>query len=49
MTKLSIIIPVYNEAQNINFFLERMIGEINKITGDYEIIFMIHLQMIQKI
>ncbi len=39
MTKLSIIIPVYNEAQNINFFLERMIGEINKITGDYEIIF----------
>ncbi len=39
MTKLSIIIPVYNEAQNINFFLERMIGEINKITDDYEIIF----------
>ena len=39
MTKLSIIIPVYNEAQNINFFLERMIVEINKITDDYEIIF----------
>ncbi len=39
MTKLSIIIPVYNEAQNINAFLDRMIREVIKITDDYEIIF----------
>ena len=39
MTKISVIIPVYNESQNINFFLERMVNEICKITNDYEIIF----------
>ena len=39
MTKISIIIPVYNESQNIKFFLERMVIEIEKITDDYEIIF----------
>ena len=39
MTKISIIIPVYNESQNINVFLERMVIEIEKITDDYEIIF----------
>ena len=39
MTKISIIIPVYNESQNINVFLDRMIIEISKITNDYEIIF----------
>jgi len=39
MIKLSILIPVYNEAQNINVFLERMIPEVIKITDNYEIIF----------
>ena len=39
MTKISIIIPVYNESQNINVFLQRMVIEIEKITEDYEIIF----------
>lgn len=39
MTKISIITPVYNESQNINVFLERMVIEIEKITDDYEIIF----------
>ena len=39
MTKISIIIPVYNESQNINVFVERMVIEIEKITDDYEIIF----------
>ena len=39
MTKISIIIPVYNESQNIKIFLERMVIEIEKITDDYEIIF----------
>ena len=36
---ISIITPVYNESQNINVFLERMVIEIEKITDDYEIIF----------
>lgn len=39
MTKLSIIVPVYNESENIRVFIERMTNEINKVTENYEIIF----------
>lgn len=39
MIDISIIIPVYNEAQNINVFVKRMINEVKRITNNYEIIF----------
>ena len=39
MSKLSIIVPVYNEAENIENFLKRTISTLVKINTDYEIIF----------
>ena len=39
MTKLSIVIPVYNEERNIKIFLDRLVPTLKKITKDYEIIF----------
>ena len=39
MTKLSIVVPVYNEEKNIKIFLDRLISTLIKITDDYEIIF----------
>ena len=39
MTKLSIIVPVYNEEYNIKPFLNRVELVLSKITSDYEIIF----------
>ncbi|MDC3044052.1 glycosyltransferase family 2 protein [Candidatus Pelagibacter sp.] len=39
MIDISIIIPVYNEAQNITVFVKRMTNEVKKITNNYEIIF----------
>ena len=39
MIDISIIIPVYNEAQNITVFVKRMTNEVKRITNNYEIIF----------
>ena len=39
MSKLSVIVPVYNEAENIENFLRRTISTLLKINIDYEIIF----------
>ena len=39
MIDISIIIPVYNEAQNVTVFVKRMTNEVKKITNNYEIIF----------
>ncbi|MDA9650330.1 glycosyltransferase family 2 protein [Candidatus Pelagibacter sp.] len=37
--KLSIVVPVYNEENNIKIFLERLKSTLNRINIDYEIIF----------
>ena len=39
MSKISVVIPVYNEEENIKTFLERTVATINKIKIDYEILF----------
>jgi len=39
MIDISIIVPVYNEAQNITVFVKRMTNEVKRITNNYEIIF----------
>lgn len=39
MSKISVVIPVYNEEENIKIFLERTVATINKIKIDYEILF----------
>tara|TARA_A100001035_G_C27771530_1_gene496639 strand:+ start:312 stop:1247 length:936 start_codon:yes stop_codon:yes gene_type:complete len=39
MTKLSIVVPVYNEEHNIKPFLHRTEKVLSKITPEYEIIF----------
>ena len=39
MTKLSIVVPVYNEEHNIKPFLNRTEKVLSKITAEYEIIF----------
>ena len=39
MVKLSIIIPAYNEGKNIYFNLNKIVSSINKVTKDFEIIF----------
>ncbi len=39
MIKISVIVPTYNEEQNIKTFVDRIIPTIKKITEDYEIIF----------
>ena len=41
MNKISVIIPVYNEAKNIKVFLDRLVKTLEKITQQYEIIFSI--------
>ncbi len=41
MTKISVITPVYNEEKNIRVFLKRIIGTLEKITNEYEIIFIL--------
>ncbi len=38
---ISVIVPVYNEEQNIKKFLERLIPVLKKINKDYEIIFVL--------
>jgi len=39
MTKLSIVVPTYNEEKNIKLFIERIVSTVQKITEKYEIIF----------
>ena len=39
MTKLSIVVPTYNEEKNIKIFIERIVSTVQKITEKYEIIF----------
>jgi len=39
MSKISVVVPVYNEEENIKTFLERTVATINKIKIDYEILF----------
>jgi len=42
MPKLSVVIPVYNEEQNIDPFLERLIPVLHQLTNDcYEILFVL--------
>ena len=36
MSKISVVIPVYNEEENIKTFLERTVATINKIKIDYQ-------------
>lgn len=39
MINISVIVPVYNEEQNINIFLDRLLSTITKLTENYEVIF----------
>lgn len=42
MNKLSIVSPIYNEEDNINIFIERIISSLNLLGNlDYEIIFVL--------
>ena len=41
LKKLSIIVPVFNEAKNITNFLSRLCLVLKKINSDYEIIFVL--------
>ena len=38
---ISVIVPVYNESENINLFLDRIIKVLEKATNEYEIIFIL--------
>ena len=38
---ISVIVPVYNESENINIFLERILSILKKIDVNYEIIFVL--------
>ena len=39
--KISVVVPVYNEEKNIDFFLEKLIINLKKIELDYEILFVL--------
>ena len=39
--KVSVVIPVYNEENNIKIFSDRLISTLEKIGTDYEIIFVL--------
>jgi len=41
LRELSIIVPVYKEELNISPFLKRLLPAVNKLTSDYEIIFVL--------
>jgi glycosyltransferase involved in cell wall biosynthesis len=41
LRNLSIIVPVYNEESNVLPFLKRLIPVIDKLTSDYEVIFVL--------
>ncbi|HNM32898.1 MAG TPA: glycosyltransferase family 2 protein, partial [Chitinophagales bacterium] len=36
---ISVIIPVYNEAQNLNVLYERLVNSVTSLTNNYELIF----------
>ena len=38
LPKLSIVVPLYNEEENINYLFERLTSTLNKITSSYEIV-----------
>ena len=38
---ISVIVPVFNESENINLFLDRTIKVLEKATNEYEIIFIL--------
>lgn len=38
---LSVIVPILNEAENIENFLEKIVPVINKVTNNYEVIFVL--------
>ena len=38
---ISVIVPVYNESESIEVFLDRIIPVLKKIEVDYEIIFIL--------
>ena len=38
---LSIVVPVYNESENINSFIDRILLILTKINAKYEIIFVL--------
>tara|TARA_B100000989_G_scaffold238449_2_gene185367 strand:- start:30734 stop:31669 length:936 start_codon:yes stop_codon:yes gene_type:complete len=38
---ISVIVPVFNESENINLFLDRIIKVLEKATHEYEIIFIL--------
>jgi|SRR3989344_6619938 len=38
MTKLSVIIPAYNEGKHIHYDLKKIISSLNKVTRDFELI-----------
>lgn len=39
MSKISVVVPVYNESKNIKNFLKRLISTLEKIELDFEVIF----------
>ena len=41
INKISVVVPVYNEEKNIDFFLEKLIINLKKIELDYEIVFVL--------
>ncbi len=41
MSKISVIVPVYNEEKNINQFIDRTVTSLNKTKLDYEILFLL--------
>ena len=41
MSKISVIVPVYNEEKNINEFIKRTEISLSKTKLDYEIIFLL--------
>ena len=41
MNEITIVTPIYCEEKNISTFLERLITTIEKITKEYEIIFVL--------
>ena len=41
MSKISVIVPVYNEEKNINQFIDRSVTSLNKTKLDYEILFLL--------
>ena len=41
MTKISVIVPTYNEEENINNLIHRLKNVLTKIGDNYEIIFVL--------